>query len=74
VGSSNLCTSSRRTGLPLTTVFLGLKNRRVPSNDTNTARTMRPRILLVSPGIEFCSQIAVGIPPSRAIRTTGPDA
>ena len=37
-------------------------------------RAIRPRILLVSPGIEFCSQIAVGTPRSRAINTTGPDA
>ena len=72
--ASSRAASSRRTGLPVIAIFLGLKKRRLSSNDRNTRRTRRPRILLVSPGIEFCSQIAVGTPPSRAISTTGPEA
>jgi hypothetical protein len=72
--ASKRAASSRRTGLPLITTFFALKKRRLSSNERKTRRTSLPRILLVRPGIEFCSQIAVGTPRSRAISTTGPDA
>ncbi len=71
---SSLSRNARRIGLPVMITRRGAKKARVSSKARNTARTNRPRILLASPGIEFCSRMAVGTRDSQAASTSGPEA
>jgi len=63
-----------RMGFPVTRTRPGRNHRAVSGKLTKTRSANFPRILFVSPGMAFCSAIAVGRPMQRAASTAGPEA